>query len=70
MRTAIVSDLHLGTTSGADVARRPDVFERLAAALSEADRVVVLGDLLELRERPPTSSRAARSGSRSRRSSR
>ncbi|MEK6228131.1 MAG: metallophosphoesterase [Actinomycetota bacterium] len=54
MRTAIVSDLHLGTTSGADVARRPDVFERLAAALSEADRVVVLGDLLELRERPAT----------------
>ncbi|HZJ29304.1 MAG TPA: hypothetical protein VFD37_04860, partial [Solirubrobacterales bacterium] len=54
MRTAIVSDLHLGTTSGADLARRPDVFEPLAAALSEADRVVVLGDLLELRERPAT----------------
>ena len=52
VRTAIVSDLHLGTTSGADLARRPDVFERLASALLEADRVVVLGDLLELRERP------------------
>ena len=52
MLTAIVSDLHLGTTSGADVARHPAVFERLASALSEADRVVVLGDLLELRERP------------------
>ncbi len=52
MLTAILSDLHLGTTSGADVARRPAVFERLAAALSEADRVVVLGDLVELRERP------------------
>ncbi|HZJ29303.1 MAG TPA: metallophosphoesterase, partial [Solirubrobacterales bacterium] len=54
MLTAIVSDLHLGTTSGADLARRPDVFEPLASALAEADRVVVLGDLLELRERPAT----------------
>ena len=51
MLTAIVSDLHLGTASGTDVARRPDVCERLCAAVSEADRVVVLGDLLEMRER-------------------
>ena len=51
MRTAIVSDLHLGTVSGADIARHPEVFERLCAAVSEADRVVVLGDLLEMRER-------------------
>ena len=50
MLTAIVSDLHLGTTSGADIARRPDVYERMFAALAEADRVVLLGDLLELRE--------------------
>jgi predicted phosphodiesterase len=48
--TAIVSDLHLGTSSGADIARRPDVHEPMLAALAEADRVVVLGDLLELRE--------------------
>ena len=52
MPTAIISDLHLGTTSGTDVARREDVAERLFAALAPADRVVVLGDLLELRERP------------------
>ena len=50
MLTAIVSDLHLGTNSGADIARRPDVHERMLAALAEADRVVLLGDLLELRE--------------------
>ena len=50
MLTAIVSDLHLGTTSGADIARRVDVRERMLAALAEADRVVLLGDLLELRE--------------------
>jgi predicted phosphodiesterase len=52
MLTAIVSDLHLGTTSGADVTRRPEVRERLLDALVGADRVVVLGDLLEMREQP------------------
>ena len=52
MLTAILSDLHLGTTSGADVARWPFAHERLAAAVEGADRLVVLGDLLELRERP------------------
>lgn len=29
------------------MARRPEVRDRLCAAVSEADRVVVLGDLLE-----------------------
>lgn len=52
MVTAIVSDLHLGTVSGGDVTRRPDVRARLLEALAPADRVVLLGDALELRERP------------------
>jgi UDP-2,3-diacylglucosamine pyrophosphatase LpxH len=52
--TAIVSDLHLGTVSGADLARRPRALERLLAVAEEADRLVVLGDLIELRERPAT----------------
>ena len=52
MRTVVVSDLHLGALDGADVARRPDALERLRGALARADRVVVLGDALELRERP------------------
>ncbi len=52
MATAIVSDLHLGTLSEADLARRPDVRELLMEALGPADRVVLLGDILELRERP------------------
>ncbi|MGI8750290.1 MAG: metallophosphoesterase [Thermoleophilaceae bacterium] len=51
MSTAIVSDLHLSTVSGADMLRRPQARERLGEALSRADRVVILGDLLELRER-------------------
>jgi len=50
--TAIVSDLHLGTVSGADLARRPRALERLLAVADEADRLVVLGDMIELRERP------------------
>lgn len=52
MTTAIVSDLHLGAVSGDDVARRPAVRDRLLEALAPADRVVLLGDTLELRERP------------------
>ena len=50
--TAIVSDLHLGTRTKADVARRPEARARLAGALEAADEVVFLGDLLELRELP------------------
>ncbi|MEX1142755.1 MAG: metallophosphoesterase [Thermoleophilaceae bacterium] len=50
--TAIVSDLHLGATSGVDVARREEPLARLLETVASADRVVFLGDLLELRERP------------------
>jgi hypothetical protein len=50
--TAIVSDLHVGSLAGADVARRGEPQERLLAALDGAERVVVLGDFLELREHP------------------
>ena len=50
MLTAIVSDLHLGTTSGADIARQPEIRARLLDAIGAADRVVLLGDLLEMRE--------------------
>ena len=52
MRTAIVSDLHLGTVTNADLARSGEPRERLLAAVDGADRVVLLGDTLELRELP------------------
>src|ERR671930_1575260 len=52
VRTIVVSDLHLGAKNGADVARLPPVRERLLEALGRADRVVLLGDVLELREMP------------------
>jgi len=50
--TAVISDLHLGALNEADMLRRPGVVERLVDALRRADRVVLLGDTLELRERP------------------
>lgn len=52
MRTAIVSDLHLGSGFGEDLLRDAGVREVLLAELSGADRLVLLGDALELRELP------------------
>ena len=52
MRTAIVSDLHLGLGSGADLLRREGFRERLCSELAGADRLILLGDVLELRDRP------------------
>ena len=52
MRTAVVSDLHLGTLPGNDVLRLPAMRERLFEATADVDRLVVLGDLAELREAP------------------
>ena len=50
VRTAIVSDLHLGSFSKIDLLRNRRVLERLLPALEGADQLVVLGDVLELRE--------------------
>jgi hypothetical protein len=52
MKTAIISDLHLGAISGGDVLRDPEVRAVLAAELRGAERLVMLGDAIELRERP------------------
>jgi len=52
MRTAVVSDLHLGGLADADVARKGRPLDALAEAVSGADRLVLLGDIVELRERP------------------
>jgi predicted phosphodiesterase len=52
MLTTVVSDLHLGALAGSDVAREDVRRGRLMEALSGADRIVLLGDALELRQRP------------------
>jgi hypothetical protein len=51
MRTAILSDLHLGMASGGDVLRDRVIRGILLEEIAGADRVVLLGDVLELRER-------------------
>jgi predicted phosphodiesterase len=50
--TAVLSDLHLGTRSQADVLRWPRIREILFEGLREADEIVLLGDVVELREQP------------------
>src|SRR4029077_12772351 len=52
MRTAIVSDLHLGSAFGEDLLRDAGIRRILLDELSSAERVVLLGDVLELRETP------------------
>jgi hypothetical protein len=52
MRTLVLSDLHLGSVSRADLLRRPELREPLLRAIGGVDRVVLLGDVLELRHGP------------------
>ena len=53
MRTLIISDLHLGSVSGSDMLRRAELRAPLMEALADVDRLVLLGDVLELRQGPP-----------------
>jgi hypothetical protein len=52
MTTLILSDLHLGANSRSDLLRRPEFRQALFSALGGVDRVVLLGDVLELRHGP------------------
>jgi predicted phosphodiesterase len=52
MRTAVVSDLHLATRTERDLLRRPAARELLFRALEGVDRLLLLGDVIELRESP------------------
>lgn len=52
MRTAIISDLHLGVASDEDVLRDPAVRRVLFEEIAGADRLVLLGDVVELRNLP------------------
>ena len=48
----MISDLHLGTPAGTDLLRRPELREPLLEAIRDADRLVIMGDGVELREAP------------------
>jgi predicted phosphodiesterase len=50
--TAVISDLHLGMRTKADLLARPEVRERLIGELESVDQVVLLGDSIELRDGP------------------
>src|SRR3954454_3051474 len=52
MRTAIISDLHLGVASDEDVLRDPGIRRVLFEELAGADRLLLLGDVVELRNLP------------------
>jgi Calcineurin-like phosphoesterase len=52
VRTVVVSDLHLGSRSEGDVLRRRVARDQLLERLDGADRLVLLGDTIELRQGP------------------
>jgi metallophosphoesterase superfamily enzyme len=52
VRTLVVSDLHIGSSSRTDLLRRPELRAPLVDAVRDADRLVILGDGVELRDRP------------------
>jgi len=52
VRTVVVSDLHLGSRSEGDVLRRRVARDALLERVDGADRLVLLGDTIELRQSP------------------
>jgi calcineurin-like phosphoesterase family protein len=50
--TLVISDLHLGGRTGADVLRKPELRAPLLERLAGVDRLVLLGDVLEFRHGP------------------
>jgi hypothetical protein len=52
VRTLVVSDLHLGARTGVDVLRRRPALDALCEQVRGVDRLVLLGDTLELRHGP------------------
>lgn len=53
MRTLVISDLHLGSRLHRDVLRHPAALDRLCSALEGVDRLVLLGDTVEMLEGRP-----------------
>jgi Calcineurin-like phosphoesterase superfamily domain len=59
MTTLLISDLHLGSLSGSDLLRDAELRAPLLELAAEADRIVLLGDVLELRHGPAREALAA-----------
>ena len=60
-RTLVVSDLHIGAGHGRMKLDDPAAVQTLAEAVGRYDRLVLLGDVIELRERPIEDALAAAS---------
>jgi hypothetical protein len=52
VRTLVISDLHVGASKRTDLLRRAELREPLLEAVRGVDRLVILGDGLELRDGP------------------
>ena len=52
MSSAIVSDLHLGAGNDSDLLRRREALDPLLEAVAGCERLILLGDVIELRDRP------------------
>jgi hypothetical protein len=50
VRTLVISDLHLGAGHGRAALNDPPIVDTLRAAIASADRLVLLGDIIELRQ--------------------
>lgn len=59
VRTLVISDLHIGSRLGRDVLRHPEALAVLLDALDGIDRLVLLGDVIELAEGRPRQALAA-----------
>jgi UDP-2,3-diacylglucosamine pyrophosphatase LpxH len=53
VRTLVISDLHIGSRLGRDVLRHPEALAVLLDAFEGIDRLVLLGDVVELAEGRP-----------------
>ena len=59
MTELFVSDLHLGSHTKRDVLQSPEQRDLLVGATADSDRLVLLGDLIELGDSMPQALAAA-----------